>query len=57
MDNTIEIMDAGVRDSFDYTVWQREYFDKMESSQILEEAIKYVKEHPYKGNATIIKHI
>ena len=42
------------RDSFDYTVWQREYFDKMKPGQILEEAAKYEKEHPYKGNAVII---
>ena len=42
------------RDNFDYTVWQREYFDKMKPGQILEEAVKYEKEHPYKGDAVVI---
>ncbi len=42
------------RDNFDYTVWQREYFDGMEPGQILEEAVEHEKEHPYKGNAIVI---
>ena len=42
------------RDSFDYTAWQREYFDKMKPGQILEEAVEYEKEHPYKGGAVVI---
>ena len=42
------------RDSFDYTVWQREYFDGMEPGQLIEEAVKYEKEHPFKGDAIVI---
>ena len=37
------------RDSFDYTVWRREYFDKMDLSQVSEEASAYAKSHPHKG--------
>lgn len=42
------------RDSFDYTAWQREYFDKMKLGQMLEEAVKYEKEYSYKGSAVVI---
>ena len=42
------------RDNFDYTAWQREYFDKKKPGQILEEAVKYEKEHPYEGGAVVI---
>lgn len=38
------------RDSFDYTLWRREYFDKMDLDQVSEEAAAYSKNHPHKGN-------
>lgn len=41
-------------ESFDYTVWQREYFDKMKPGQIWEEAVEYEKTHPHKGKAVVI---
>lgn len=38
------------RDSFDYTLWRREYFDNMDLDQVSEEASAYAKGHPHKGN-------
>ena len=43
-----------MQEKFDYTKWQREYFDKMTSEQLHEEAVAYAKAHPYQGNARII---
>ena len=37
------------RDSFDYTIWRKEYFDKMDIEQINTEAAAYVQSHPHKG--------
>ncbi|MDE5590675.1 MAG: hypothetical protein K2J60_16300 [Acetatifactor sp.] len=37
------------RDSFDYTIWQWEYFDKMDIEQISTEAAAYAQSHPHKG--------
>ena len=37
------------RDSFDYTLWRREYFDKMDLNQVSEEAAVYAKSHPNNG--------
>lgn len=37
------------RDSFDYTLWRREYFDKMDLNQVSEEAATYAKSHPHNG--------
>lgn len=37
------------RDSFDYTLWRREYFDKMDLNQVSEEAAAYAKSHPHNG--------
>lgn len=34
---------------FDYTVWQREYFDRLEPGQFAVEALEYAKGHPHKG--------
>lgn len=38
------------RDSFDYTLWRRGYFDKLDLDQVSEEASAYAKNHPHKGN-------
>ena len=38
------------RDSFDYTLWRREYFDDLSLDQISEEAAVYAQNHPHKGN-------
>ena len=40
-----------IREKFDYTRWQREYFDNMAPGEFHEEAVKYAKEHPFKGKA------
>ena len=37
------------RDNFDYTIWRREYFDKMDLAQISAEAETYAQNHPHKG--------
>lgn len=42
------------RDDFDYTVWQREYFDKMEPGEFAERASAYADEHPYAGKGQIL---
>lgn len=42
------------RENFDYTVWQREYFDQMEQGQVWEEALEYAKNHPHKGKGVRI---
>lgn len=42
------------RDDFDYTVWQREYFDKMEEGEFAKKASAYADEHPYEGKAQVL---
>lgn len=37
------------RDSFDYTIWRRDYFDKMNLDQISTEAAAYAQNHPHSG--------
>ena len=45
---------AVMREKFDYTKWQRDYFDKKTPQQIDDEALKHSREHPYQGNARVI---
>lgn len=42
------------RDDFDYTVWQREYFDKMKPGVFAAEASAYADSHPYTGKAQVL---
>lgn len=42
------------RDDFDYTLWQREYFDKMESGEFAAKASAYADRHPFSGKAQIL---
>lgn len=42
------------RDDFDYTVLQREYFDRSKSGEFAAKASAYADSHPYTGNAQII---
>lgn len=42
------------RDYFDYTVWQREYFDKMQPGEFTANAAAYAKSHPYTGKGQIL---
>ncbi len=38
------------RESFDYTIWQREYFGNMELEEIDDEAVSYVERNPHNGH-------
>jgi hypothetical protein len=40
-----------IREKFDYTTWQRQYFDAMEPGAFHKNAVEYANAHPYKGNA------
>lgn len=42
------------RENFDYTEWQRIYFDKLPKGQFMSSAVEYARENPYMGNATQI---
>lgn len=42
------------RDDFDYTVWQREYFDKMPAGEFAGKASAYAESHPYTGKAQVL---
>lgn len=37
------------KDGSDYTIWRREYFDKMDLEQISKEAAAYIQGHPHEG--------
>ena len=40
-----------IREKFDYTKWQRRYFDEMAPGEFSEKALEYAKAHPYTGDA------
>ena len=40
-----------IREKFDYTRWQREYFDRMSPERISQEAAEFERDEPYTGNA------
>ena len=40
-----------IRERFDYTKWQREYFDSKKPEEISREAVEHEKAHPYTGEA------
>lgn len=42
------------KDDFDYTKWQREYFDRMSAGEFMKNATEYAGSHSYKGNAKIL---
>lgn len=42
------------KESFDYTAWQREYFDRMAPGQFVAEASEYAKTHPHKGKGKVL---
>ena len=35
------------REKFDYTKWQREHFDSMDSKEFVDAAAEYDKNHPF----------
>lgn len=40
-----------IREKFDYTYWQREYFDGKSPEEIRQEAEMFEQKNPYAGNA------
>ena len=42
---------AIIREKFDYTQWQREYFDAMKPGEFSRQALEYAEAHPYTGSA------
>lgn len=40
-----------IREKFDYTKWQRDYFDAKTPKEISEEASRFEREHPFAGDA------
>lgn len=40
-----------MREKFDYTKWQRDYFDKKTLKEISSEAFRFEEEHPFAGDA------
>lgn len=42
------------RESFDYTKWQREYFDNKDDTELLEEIKSFCDRYCYEGKATIL---
>lgn len=47
--NAEHFVTAIKRERFDYTAWQREFFDQMETGKIRSEALAYAENHPHKG--------
>lgn len=43
-----------LREKFDYTKWQRDYFDAKTPDEISREAAEYAKTNPYEGDAVRI---
>jgi hypothetical protein len=43
-----------IKEQFDYTKWQQEYFDNMTPEEIDVAVKHYVEKHPFKGNAKTI---
>ncbi|MBQ6479574.1 MAG: hypothetical protein IJI45_00520 [Anaerolineaceae bacterium] len=41
-------------EKFDYTKWQREYFDTFAPGEFIQNALTYSETHPYEGNADIL---
>lgn len=46
-----EFISVIIREKFDYTKWQREYFDKKTPEEISAEASCFEKTHPFSGDA------
>ena len=44
-----QFISAIIREKFDYTKWQREYFDAIPDDVLMSAATEYDKAHPYKG--------
>lgn len=42
---------AIIRENFDYTKWQRDYFDAMTPDEIKKDVSEFLNNNPYNGNA------
>ena len=42
--------------NFDYTEWQRAYFDAMTTDEIKQDIDAFVKKKPFQGNAVRLSH-
>ena len=49
-----QFISAVIREKFDYTKWQRTYFDSIPADKLHADAVKYAEEHPYKGKGRVI---
>ena len=47
-------MTSNASEKFDYTEWQRRYFDSENYENFIEKAAEYEKTHPYSGNAKVL---
>lgn len=43
-----------MRERFDYTKWQRQYFDNMSDREIMDAAVNYAKNHPFGGKPKVV---
>ena len=43
-----------INEQFDYTKWQRKYFDQISPDKLHSEAVSYAKAHPYTGKAKVL---
>ena len=41
-----KFLSTAMRERFDYTKWQRQFFDSMEPGEFHENALKYAQTHP-----------
>lgn len=49
-----EFISLVLRERFDYTKWQRTYFDKMPPGGFHAQALDYATKHPYEGGAEML---
>lgn len=40
-------------ESFDYTKWQRDYYDAIPADELKDKVAEYNKSHPFKGNKAV----
>lgn len=43
-----------IREQFDYTKWQNQYFTEMTDEDFHAKAVEYAKANPHRGNAKVI---
>ncbi len=48
---TEQFISVIMREKFDYTKWQREFYDSMEAGEFHKRAVEYAEANPYNGKA------